>query len=188
MKTKAQRRSRKQEQRIAEEIGGRTQPGSGNTWHSKSDVRAILDLRIEAKYTDQDYYILKRADLFELEDAALRGGLEDWAMQVDFSLFSRKYAIISYRWFLETQPLTQRPLYQSVIDSEAKSLRLHVNEIMTMAGGAAANGGDWSYCLIFAPKDENTSSYALIDWDQFLHLREVAKCRLQAGPSSSGSS
>lgn len=184
MKTKNQRRSQLQEKRIAEDIGGRAQPGSGNTWHSKADARAILDLRVEAKFTDKDYYILKREDLFALEDAAIKGGLEEWVMQVEFPLFKRTFAICSYKWFLMTQPMTGRQLFQAVIDVDTKSMRIPVRELMCMAGNAAVNQGDWSYCLIFQPPKENTASYALLDWDDFLRLRELSKACVQSATSS----
>lgn len=60
---KAKKTSLKQEVDIAEELGGRTQPGSGNQRGAKGDVRKKGELRIEAKFTSAGSYSLKLDDL-----------------------------------------------------------------------------------------------------------------------------
>lgn len=54
------RASKKQERRIAEDIGGRAQPASGALPHAKGDVRKQGKLRIEAKMTYAESYRLTR--------------------------------------------------------------------------------------------------------------------------------
>lgn len=74
-------KSRRQESRTAAEAGGRVVPGSGNQWHSKSDVKS-KKLLIENKRTDKAAYTLRLA---ELKLAKLRAIQEDRVplLQVD---------------------------------------------------------------------------------------------------------
>lgn len=60
---KDKRRAREQELRIASDIGGQRQPGSGNQEHAKGDVRKRGLLRGEAKYTRSKQFVLKRDEL-----------------------------------------------------------------------------------------------------------------------------
>ena len=56
------RRSRRQEARGAEGLGGRVQPASGAFWNKKGDVKASYAL-VECKRTDAESITLKKADL-----------------------------------------------------------------------------------------------------------------------------
>jgi hypothetical protein len=60
------RASVRQEKRLAESVGGRTQPGSGSRTGHKSDVRLFDRLRIEAKLTTKDSYRLALKDLSKI--------------------------------------------------------------------------------------------------------------------------
>ncbi len=104
LKTKIQKRSRLQERRIADDIGGREQPGSGAPWSAKGDVRKTGDLRVEAKTTSAKTFILKLREILKIRDEALSGGVEDWAMQVEFQDplgRNKKVAVIDWDRFLE---------------------------------------------------------------------------------------
>jgi hypothetical protein len=74
--------SRKQEARVAKEMGGRVEAASGATKHAGGDVRAP-GYRIECKYTEKDKYALKLADLQKLRTIAFKH-LEQPVMQVQF--------------------------------------------------------------------------------------------------------
>lgn len=75
--------SLKQENSVAEAMGGRTQAASGGTrLGGGADVRAP-GFRIECKYTEKDTYSLKRADLQKLKLQAART-LEQPVMQLAF--------------------------------------------------------------------------------------------------------
>lgn len=63
---KAKKTSLKQEQDIAEELGGRTQPGSGNQRGAKGDIRKKGELRVEAKYTTNESFSLKLDELYKI--------------------------------------------------------------------------------------------------------------------------
>ena len=84
MKSFSQRRSQLQEKRLAEEIGGRVQPASGAMDFAKGDVRIAGVVRIECKTTSKASYILKVAELKKIQNEALLGGDDDWAMQIEF--------------------------------------------------------------------------------------------------------
>lgn len=84
MKTYGQRRSQLQERRIAQDTGGRVQPASGALSGAKSDVRLTGQLRIEAKTTSKNSFILKLEDLKKIMLEALSGGVEHWVFQVEF--------------------------------------------------------------------------------------------------------
>lgn len=68
-----QKSSRAQEDDVAEAFGGKRQPGSGNQWHSKADVKTKSWL-VECKVTESGSYSLKKADLQTLYiQAAMEG-------------------------------------------------------------------------------------------------------------------
>jgi hypothetical protein len=86
------KRSIHQEKRLASELGGRTQPGSGAMWHMKGDV--ITDrLFVEAKLTDKKQYTLKLETLEKVAaQAPISGKIP--TMIVTFELARRDFAII----------------------------------------------------------------------------------------------
>lgn len=79
---KTKRLSQKQERRIAEDIGGRTQPGSGNQAHAKGDVRKKGEFRVEAKFTKSKQFILKREELDKISGECAHK--EKPVFQIDF--------------------------------------------------------------------------------------------------------
>lgn len=68
-------RSRQQERKRAEELGGRTSAGSGSSWRSPGDVRAE-DVLEELKYTTKKSYSLKVSEWMDIKEKALRLGRE----------------------------------------------------------------------------------------------------------------
>ena len=98
--------SRKQEQDVADDLGGRTQPASGGTRHGGgSDVRAE-DHVVECKYTDKKQYTLKHSDLQKIARTGLQRGLATPVMAIDFpnSVNPRglpeRYAVLRWNDFL----------------------------------------------------------------------------------------
>ena len=79
----SQKKSQKQERRLAKAYGGNVTPGSGNGWVHKNDVKTPT-LSIEAKYTDAKSFSLKLADLIKAEKIALVDG-RDIIFTVSFS-------------------------------------------------------------------------------------------------------
>lgn len=66
-------RSRKQEERIAQEFGGRRVPGSGAFWHRKGDV-AAGDYLLELKRTDAASFRITRLVWEKIRKEALLSG------------------------------------------------------------------------------------------------------------------
>ena len=92
--------SRKFETGVAAQIGGRRQPGSGNTSHAKADVRKMDRWRLEHKYTDSvSGYRLLVADLAAVVSHANLVG--EWpGLIVAFRKLKRDFVVIPYELFL----------------------------------------------------------------------------------------
>lgn len=73
MATEHQRRARRQEKRGAAHYGGTLNPGSGNGWLHKGDVRTAR-FSIEFKTTAKRSFSLRLDDLLAIERAALLDG------------------------------------------------------------------------------------------------------------------
>lgn len=63
------KQGRRAEQRLADKIGGRCQPGSGNRWFAKGDVKTDTHL-IQVKATTAKSYSLTLKELEEIEKQA----------------------------------------------------------------------------------------------------------------------
>jgi len=81
-KQRQNRRSARQERRIAREVGGRVQPGSGSSPRARGDVKAAEEL-IEMKYTDKDSFVVKKSVWLEHVRRARVNG-RDPVMIVEF--------------------------------------------------------------------------------------------------------
>ncbi|MCA8939384.1 MAG: hypothetical protein KDB07_06240 [Planctomycetes bacterium] len=101
--TKVKKRSKRQEQGIANDLGGRVRPGSGSIASMKGDVIAG-DLLVEAKFTDKRSFTLSRQVIEKIRREALLGGHDQWALQIDFQDGHkpiRRVAVIDYDFFLQ---------------------------------------------------------------------------------------
>lgn len=110
MRSRGQHMSRRQERSVANDIGGRVQVASGATDFAKGDVRAMGELRIECKTTSSGSYSLKKNDITKITTEALSGGLEDWAMQIEFQGqmgIHKKVAVIDWNTFLDLREKAQ---------------------------------------------------------------------------------
>lgn len=98
------KRSLRQERKLAEDIGGRTQPGSGNQSYAKGDVRKKGKFRVEAKFTKSKSYNLTREVLSKISGECTGG--EKPILHVDFvhpsTLRSENsYVVIPYEDWME---------------------------------------------------------------------------------------
>jgi hypothetical protein len=75
-------RSSRQERKIAREVGGKVQAGSGSSRRAPGDVKSSDEL-IQVKYTDANSYRLTVGESRKVHDDALKHGREP-AMIVDF--------------------------------------------------------------------------------------------------------
>lgn len=105
MATENQKRSRLQEKRIAEDIDGRVQKGSGAgpSLSQKGDARKVGELRVEAKTTKAKSYGLKLSDWHKVQAQAIQGGLEEPVMQIQFegNFQKTQLAVIDWHRYLQ---------------------------------------------------------------------------------------
>ena len=174
-----QRRAKKQEERIAEEVGGRAQPASGARWHSKGDVRAAGRLRVEAKHTSKPSYTLKLKDLLKIRQEAVSGGMESWAMQVEFlgqAGGSASYAVLGYELYCDMHALVVKKSPLAVEwATVGERISFHKDELKVFADRVTAVSTDWCLVVTFLRDDGTKQRYAIIPWDDFLHLHKEFK-------------
>ena len=92
--------SRKLEESLASDIGGRRQPGSGNK-DAKGDVRVLDRWRLEHKYTDSyTQFILRVQDLAEIVRQAT-SAVEWPGLVITFRRLARRFVVIPYEIFLD---------------------------------------------------------------------------------------
>jgi hypothetical protein len=92
--------SRELERGVAEDIGGKVQPGSGNQ-DAKSDIRKVDEWRIEHKYTDsvKGWRLTVEALNTVIRHANMAA---EWpALIINFRRLKRKFAVVPYELFLE---------------------------------------------------------------------------------------
>jgi len=101
-------RSVSQERSTAKALGGARVSGSGNLWHSKSDVKTDTFL-VECKRTDKASYTIKLEELVKNMVEAMRAG-KNPMVQVEFG--KKRFAIIPWDTLLDL-------LAQSEVDDVA---------------------------------------------------------------------
>lgn len=79
--------SQRQEEKVAEDIGGRLVAGSGaGRTSGGGDVRRRAELRVECKVTEKDYFVLQYSDLDKIRRQAIAGGLEHPVLHLRFAV------------------------------------------------------------------------------------------------------
>lgn len=69
---------------LAQRVGGRRQPGSGNQWHSRGDVKVGNEWLWEAKFTDAPIFSVTSALLQKIQSEAYLARCEFWGVEVWF--------------------------------------------------------------------------------------------------------
>lgn len=182
MKSYAQKRSRLQEKRAARDIGGLRQKGSGSSPFAKGDFRSVGNIRGECKFTRKTTYILKEDELKKIQLEALKGGFEDWVMQIEFVGdvgHSTKFAVLDYKMF---QEMWQSPGHthhlntaksQSSVAQEGKSFQFKMNDALKYSSMHVIQ-------LAFMPDQEGTVTgrwppklYAIVPWQVYVDVRKA---------------
>lgn len=88
---KIRKKSKKQEEKIAKDIQGKTVIASGSLWGMKGDVRNDMFL-VEAKFTDGAFYNLQKVVWDKIRLEAYNDGLRIPVMQV--MVRNKKYCVI----------------------------------------------------------------------------------------------
>lgn len=97
MKTEGQKQSRKHENRIAKQIGGKRTAASGAFWSRKGDVRSD-DLLVEHKYTGKKQTTIKSDVLKKIwREAILDGRIPVLGIHLD----GEDYVVLSEHDFIE---------------------------------------------------------------------------------------
>lgn len=104
------KQSRELEEELAKDMGGKAQPGSGNSLLPgyKGDVRQMGGWRLEHKFTDSlKQYTLKLIDLARITKIAMRVN-ELPALIINFRAAGESFAVIPYSLFLEMAHATKK--------------------------------------------------------------------------------
>jgi hypothetical protein len=75
------KKSNKQEMTLAQRVGGKTQAGSGNQWHSRGDVQD-KEYLIECKYTQKKSFSISVKLWQEITDKAFTMGGKTPAVEI----------------------------------------------------------------------------------------------------------
>jgi len=96
----------KQESRLANLTGGERQPGSGNGWARKNDVRSRrLGVLIEAKWTKYRSFILKLDVLRQLEhNAAVENRTPVFCVEFKDRHGTRRYVVLREEDYFDDDP------------------------------------------------------------------------------------
>ena len=157
---KIKKRSKKQEEKIAKDIGGRTTPASGALWFAKADVRNDKYL-IEAKFTDNNRYPLKYTTWDKIRREAINDGLRIPVMQIDIQ--GSQYALLRVE---DLDALAQDNgcvvLYEHTA-SKSKNIVPYPFELFYLGAAAIAN----LPCVTYRFTHD---TLALITWNDFKYI------------------
>ena len=157
-------------------MGGKAQAGSGSSGFAKGDFRNVGNVRGECKHTSKTTYILKEEDLKKIQLEALKGGFEDWVMQIEFLGaigHSKKFAVVDCKMFMdmwvEAKPSDYTNLSMSSICKIGKSFQFKI-------GDAMAHDGLHVTELLFAEDDDTVHTrskiYLIVPWQAYLDVRK----------------
>ena len=180
MKSYAQRRSKLQEKRAARDVGGLVQKGSGSSHFAKGDFRNVGNVRGECKFTRKRVYVLKEDDLKKIQMEALKGGFEDWVMQVEFVGDvgqSRKFAVLDYKMF---QEMWQSPGHQYHTSSKSQSSYAQVGKSFQFKMEDSLKYSEMHVMQLAFMEDNGSMRattlppklYAIVPWQVYLGVRE----------------
>lgn len=140
-------KSRKQEQKVAKEISGKTTPASGALWGAKADVRNSKFL-VECKTTGQSSYKLSYTVWNKILSEALHDGLRIPVMCIDLNNGKKRLAVMCR----EDIPIQCRPVTERTIKS-FKSVTISEPVTITYTDG----------------KTRVPKSLSVIEWETFLN-------------------
>ncbi len=150
--------SHRQEVKLAADLGGKLQPGSGNMEHAPGDVRVMGKIRAEAKYTEKDFFILKLEELKKIQMEALLGGLEMPVFQIGFYDAVRPQNLDLYAVIPWTATGLEEKTSDKSIKLNHKGLRLHFHSLE-----------EYDICF----EDGGVNRYfRIMSWDHFMATQQ----------------
>lgn len=158
-------------------MGGTVQKGSGSSDFAKGDFRNVGNIRGECKCTSKLVYILKEDELQKIKLEALKGGFEDWVMQVEFLGqvgSSKKFAVVDCKMFMEmwteARPQGYTSLSSQSIVQVGKSHQLKVDELKYGHGLHVTE-------ILFTEDKETVGTrdpvYLVVPWQAYLDVRKA---------------
>jgi hypothetical protein len=150
--------SRKREEKIAQETGGRRHSGSGSQWYRKSDA-SDPDFQYEDKFTESDKYSVSISDLHKIEKEA-QGVRKLPVFRFGFlsKNASHDYAVLREKDCVYNDSLCH-------VYTSKKSITLEGLELKAMSSGLKASV---FLLLVF----ENKEAFVVLRWDDFLDVKK----------------
>ncbi|AEZ50489.1 Holliday junction resolvase [Bacillus phage BCD7] len=131
------RKSQKQEQRVAEQLGGKVQLASGAIWFAKADGRTGTleagqfnsgDFLIENKFTDAGKYSLKLTIWDKIAKEALRDNLRMPLLQIDIANYVQ-LAVLDKNDYIGLGLNEHFRMVGGIINAKSKSCMLHGDQM-----------------------------------------------------------
>lgn len=95
-----QKRSKKQEERVAKRLGAKRQKASGSMGHAKGDIRKDGEIRGECKFTRAKSFSLKLDELIKIENEAAGGEQPAFFIEFQGRQPPKRYVVIP-EWLYE---------------------------------------------------------------------------------------
>ncbi len=165
--------SKKQEKRVAKELGGKTVVASGALWGAKGDVRLDKFL-IECKTTEKSEYVLDVRTWQKIATEALRDGMRTPLMQIELESGKTRLAVISYIDFIGYD----FDDFNFVMDNQpklldAKSYRVSGEFLNYLVGVDLSNPEIKNYIWVIR-EDVKFVDYqihlVIVKWEDFLYM------------------
>ena len=133
-------------------------PASGATMFGGGDGRLAGKIRLECKFTESDFYILKLEDLLKLRKQAIKGGLERPIFQIEFKgNFKAKYAVVEDHTLEEMNLDTWKSTDKKQITLAAQELYTSLEPKKISFGKLQAIGEEF-----------NRHVFVIYEWNDFL--------------------
>ena len=158
MSKETKKMSRKREQEIARQTGGKRHTGSGSLWWKKSDA-SDAHFQYEDKFTEAEYFILSRTILDKIEKEA-RGEFKIPVLRFGFvgAKGTSEFVVLrAWDCIYKTQP----PHLNSIKKSHRMRLEF-LQEISTETN-------DTVKIVLTLDKKQ----YLLLTWDDFLDVKDI---------------
>lgn len=167
------KRSKKQENRVAKEMNGRTTIASGSLYFQKGDVRLDKFL-IECKTTYEDFYTLKRSTFEKIKREAIKDSLRIPLLQIDLMEGNERLVVLDYNDFLALN-FDEKPYIKVEVETEKKSIRVKSLYEDEGIGLEEIQAKLTSKSLIYFRKDiifkgKKDLHVVVLEWEDFLLL------------------
>lgn len=124
MSKQVKKKSQKQENQVAFDLGGKVTIASGALYFQKADVRTDKYL-VECKYTDKGFYSLTTKTWEKIRSEAIKDGLRIPVMQIELYGGVHSFAVMDINDFeAEFEECKYSSLLEDTIETSNKSFRI----------------------------------------------------------------